>query len=329
MLNWVEMETSPETSLVASILGDVRATKSVICSVFAFLEAVEEDIESPQGASPLSVVQQKVVKANGIVAQGRRAAQHVARFGLPTDNITGDKSGRKTPQAPVIIPRLVAHLESQGFDSLESSHKVQLLHAVSEPFRSMLGLSLGPIRITRAGKSAAAVVEEVLAKAEERGIVSAIAELLVGSKLEVCLGNQHASHVARQHKWDNGHDDPNALGDYRIENVAIEVTMVKGPDESHRTKANSITSRGTDECWLIVRSDKIKAWQDHLDRAPSRYPAMVRCFGICEFIGQNVTETRWRLAESSDPLGDVVAKLNDLVARFGSQFLPAASVELI
>jgi hypothetical protein len=322
------MQSTPENPLVAAILDDVKPTKSVICSVFAFLEAVEEDLEKPEGAAPLRVVQQREVRGNGIVAQGRRAAAHVARFGLPTDNIAGDKSGRKTPQAQIIIPRLVDHLESQGFDSAEAPQKVQMIHAVSEPFRGMLGLSLGPMSITPAGKSAAAVIEEVLALAEARGIASAIAELLVGSKLEICLGGQRARDVAAQHKWENGHDDPNALGDYRIDNVAIEVTMVGGPDESHRTKANRITRDGTDECWLIVRSDKIKAWQDFLAKAPSKYPTLIRCFGICEFIGQNVTETRWRCAEDSNPLGDVIAKLNELVAKLGPQYLPAAQVDL-
>lgn len=323
------MEFNSQDPLVSAILGDVKPTKSVICSVLAFLEAVEEDIESSDMGSPLRVVQQREVKPNGIVGQGRRAPKHVARFGLPTENITGDKSGRKTPQAAAIIPRLVDHLESQGFDTAERDHKVQLLHAASAPFRSMLGLSLGPIRVIAAGKTAAAVVEEVLVQAEARGIVSAIAELLVGSKLEVCLGGHSGRDVSAQHKWENEHDDPAALGDYRIENVAVEITMVRGPDESHRTKANTITAGGTDECWLIVRSDKIKAWQDYIARAPSRYPGMIRCFGICEFIGQNLTETRWRSVAPRDPLGEVITKLNELVARLGPQFLPAAKVELI
>lgn len=322
------METSPENPLAAAILEDVKATKSVICCVLAFLEAVEEDIEKPEGASPLRAVQQREVRGNGIVAQGRRVPQHVARFGLPTANVSGDLSGRKTPQVRVIVPRLVAYLESQGFDAAEASQKVQMLHAVSAPFRALLGLSLGPIRITPAGMSVAAVVEEVLTQAEARGVVSAIAELLVGSKLELCVGGPRGREIAAQHKWENERDDPTALGDYRIDNVAIEVTMVKGPDESHRIKANTITARGTDQCWLVVRSDKIKAWQDYIARAPSRYPGLIRCFGICEFIGQNLTETQWRSTEAIDPLRDVIAKLNELVARLGPQFLPAARVEL-
>ncbi|MCC7292626.1 MAG: hypothetical protein IT449_11255 [Phycisphaerales bacterium] len=323
------MEVHSENPLVAAILGDVRATKSVICSVFAFLEAVEEDIERHEAASPLRLVQSRVVKSNGIKSQGRRAAQHIARFGLPTENVFGDKSGRKTPQAPVIIPRLVDYLETQGFDAAARSEKVHLLHAISAPFQAKLGLSLGPIRITPAGKSAAAVVEEILKQADERGVVSAIAELIVGSKLETCLGERRRSEVARQHKWENGHDNPSALGDYRIENVAIEVTMVRGPDESHRAKANTITADGTDECWLVVRSDKIKAWQDYLSKAPSKYPGLVRCIGISEFVGLNVTETRWRSTVPSNPLGDVIAKLNELVERLGSQYLPAARVDLV
>jgi hypothetical protein len=323
------MPSTPENPLVAAVLGDVRPTKSVICAVLAFLEAVQEDAENPAGSSLIRAVQEREVKPNGIVAQSRRAPSHVARFGLPTDNISGDRSGRKTPQAPVIIPRLVAHFESQGFDSAELAQKIQMLHAASEPFRSLLGLSLGPIRTMPSGKSVAGVIEDVLAQAEQRGIVPAIAELLVGSKLEVCLGEQRRSEVAAQHKWNNGHDDPAALGDYRIENVAIEVTTVRGPDEEHRTKANRITASGTDECWLVVRSDKIKAWQDYLARAPSRYPSLIRCFGICEFIGQNLTETRWRSREAIDPLHEVVAKLNELVAQLGPQHLPAARIELI
>jgi hypothetical protein len=323
------MGSRSENPVVAAILEEVKPTKSVICSVLAFLEAVEEETEKPEGASQLRAVQNQAVKANGIVAQGRRAAQHLQRFGIPTDNVAGDKSGRKTPQAPIIIPRLVMHLESQGFDQAETAQKVQMLHAVSEPFRSLLSLSLGPMRITLAGKSAAAIVEEVLEQAEARGIVSAIAELFVGSKLEICIDGNRGREIAAQHKWDNGHDDPIALGDYRIENVAIEVTMVRGPDETHRNKANTITSRGTNECWLIVRSDKIKAWQDYLAKAPSKYPTMIRCYGICEFIGQNVTETRWRSSETVDPLRTVTAKLNELVARLGSQSLPASYVELI
>lgn len=323
------MESNSENALVTVILHDIDPSKSVICSVLAFLEAVEEDIERSEVASPLRALQQREVKSNGIKSQDRRLPQHLARFGLPTDNYAPGKSGRKTPHTQKIIPRLVDYLESQDFDSGERAQKVQLLHAVSEPFRLMLGLSLGPMRIIQAGKSAAAVVEEILTQAEARDIVSAIAELLVGSKLEVCLGEQWGHKLAAQHKWENGHDDPTALGDYRIENVAIEITMVKGPDESHRTKANKITAGGTDECWLVVRSDKIKAWQDYIAKAPSKYPGLIRCFGICEFIGQNLKETRWRSTVPSDPLGDVVAKLNELVARLGSQFLPAARVELV
>jgi len=324
------MESSAEHPIVLAILDNIRPTKSVICSVLAFLEAVEEDIEKPEGSSPLATVQQREVRGNGIVGQGRRVPKHVARFGLPTENVSGDLSGRKTPQVRTVIPRLIDYLNSRRFDSADPSLKIELLHLISEPFRSMLGLSLGPMRITPSGKSAASVIEEVLKQAEARGIVSAIAELLVGSKLEVCLGGPRAAEVAAQHKWENGGDDPTALGDYRIENVAIEVTMVRGPDESHRIKANKITQSGTDECWLIVRSEKIKAWQDYLARAPGRYPSLIRCFGICEFIGQNLTETRWRSSSGLiDPLRDVMAKLNYLVARMGRQYLPAASVELV
>lgn len=318
------MQSSPDGPVLASVLGVVKPTKSVICSVLAFLEAAQEDIESQ-----LQLVQQKVVKENGIVGQGRLVPQHLERFGLPIDNFAGDRSGRKTPQVKQIIPRLVGRLLSQGYDSAAPADKIQMLHELSEPFRSRLGLSLGPMRITPAGMSAAAVVEELLRQAEARGIVSAIAELLVGSKLEICLGGQHGAKVAKQHKWENGHDDPDDLGDYRIENVAIEVTMVRGPDEAHRSKTNRITAGGVKECWLIVRSDKIKAWQDYVAKAPSRYPNLVRCFGICEFIGQNLTETRWRSCDGGDPLRDVVVKLNELVSQLGSQFLPAASVELI
>ena len=218
------MESGSVHSIVLSILStDVKPTKSVICSILAFLEAIEEDLNNPAGACALRVVQQREVRANGIVGQGRRVPQHVAKFGLPTENFTGDLSGRKTPQVTVIIPRLVEYLDSQGFDASSPTIKTQLLHAVSEQFRSLLGLSLGAMRITPAGMSAAAVIEEILRQAEARGLNSAIAELLVGSKLEVCLGSPHKSKIAAQHKWENGRDDPDALGDYRIENVAIEV----------------------------------------------------------------------------------------------------------
>jgi len=323
------MESTPENPVVTAILGDVRPSKSVICSVLAFLEAIHEDLEKPDGPSPLTKLQEREVKGNGIVGQGRRVPNHLKRFELPTNNVTGDLSGRKTPQVRVIIPRLVSYLDSQGFGSIKASQKKQMLNTVSEPFRSMLGLSLGPIEVTPAGKTAAAVVEEILTRAEERGIVSAIAQLLVGSKLQICLGKPHDEEVAKQHKWDNGHDDPAALGDYRIENVAIEVTMVQRPDESHRSKANTITAAGTDECWLIVRSDKIKAWQDYIALAPSKYPTLIRCYGICEFVGQNLRETEWRSSSGiANPLRAVVDKLNELVAKLGRQFLPAARVEL-
>jgi hypothetical protein len=324
------MNQSFGTSDFQKVLGGVKATKSVICSALAFLEAIEEDIGNPGGPSPLQVIEQREVKANGIVAQGRRVAFHLTRFGVATDHVSGDKSGRKTPQARQIAARIVEYLRTNGFESSAPAAKVQLLHDLSAPFRSKLGSSLGPIRITPAGMMAAAAVEQILEHAEDRGIVSAIAELLVGSKLEVCIGGNRAAGIAAQHKWENGHDDPNALGDYRIENVAFEVTMVKGPDETHRIKANRITAGGTEQCWLIVRSDKIKAWQDFIAKAPSKHPRLVRCFGICEFIGQNLAETEWRSSKrDTDPLRDVVAKLNELVARLGPQFLPGARVELV
>lgn len=186
-----------------------------------------------------------------------------------------------------------------------------------------------PITITTAGKSAAAVVEEVLTHAEARGIVAGIGELIVGSTLEVCLGDQRCRDIATQHKWENGNDDPSALGDYWIESVAIEVAMVRNPDELHRAKANRITATGRDECWLVVRSDQIEAWHDYLAKSPSKHPSLIRCYGICEFIGQSVTGTRWRSTVPNDPLRDVIAKLNELVARLGSQSLPAARFDLV
>ncbi|MCG3179162.1 MAG: hypothetical protein BIFFINMI_01494 [Phycisphaerae bacterium] len=324
------MTQMPENPVVSAILDGIKPNKSVICAVLAFLEAVFEDIESPKGPSSIDVVRQREVNRNGVVAQGRRAPKHLKRFGLPTENVSGDLSGRKTPWAGKLALGVVGLLQSQEFESADVAKKEQMLCTISEPFRSMLGSSLGPMRIARSGMSAAAVVEELLKQAESRGIVSAIAELLVGSKLEVCIDSRHGAAIAEQHKWDNGHDDPNALGDYRIENVAIEVTMVRGPDESHRTKANRITAEGTSQCWLIVRSDKIKTWQDYIAKAPSKYPKLVRCFGICEFVGQNVAETRWRsIDDASDPLRDVLEKLNELVFRLGRQSLPAAQVQLV
>ncbi|MEX0775775.1 MAG: hypothetical protein WD042_08700 [Phycisphaeraceae bacterium] len=317
--------------LASNILGDVKPTKSVICTLLAFIEAIHQDL-AHQNATPsrLEAVLRRELKKNGVVAQGTRAAQHLKRFGLPTEKISGDLSGRKTPQSGVVVPRLVEYLDSQGYEEAPLSEKVQMLHAISEPLRSKLGLSLGPMKVTRAGNSGAAVVEEILAQANERGIESAIAELLVGSKLEICVDGPHSARIAAQHKWVTGHDDPEALGDYRIENVAIEITMVQGPDESHRTKANRITKNGTDECWLVVRSDKIKAWQDYLAKAPSKYPGLVRCYGICELIGQNLTETRWRSPKvPSDPLKTVTEKVNELVAKLGPQYLPAARIDLV
>jgi hypothetical protein len=187
----------------------------------------------------------------------------------------------------------------------------------------------GPITITLAHKSAPAVIEEVLIHAEARGIVSGIARLLVGSTLEASLGAQRCREIAAQHRWDNGHDDPSMLGDYRIENVAIEITMVEGPTESLLTKAKRITARGTDECWLIVRSDKIEAWQDYLGKSTSKHAARIGCFGISEFIGQSLMQTRWRSSFPIDPLRDVIAKLNQLVERLGPPHLLAARVELV
>jgi hypothetical protein len=192
-----------------------------------------------------------------------------------------------------------------------------------------LGSNMGPMKITTARMSATAVVEEILAQAEARGIVWAVAALLVGSKLEVCLGEQRVGQVAAQHKWKTEDEHPTALGDYRIENVAIAVTMARRPDELHRAKANAITERGTDECWLIVRSDKIKAWHDYLAKAPSRYPALINCLGIGDFIGQSLALMELRSTVPIDPLHELIEKLNELTARLGPQFLPSARVELI
>lgn len=172
-----------------------------------------------------------------------------------------------------------------------------------------------PITVRVKGRSAESVIADVLAKAEERGKAGAVAQYLVGAKLQL----RYPDLKLPMHAYNKGDrrrrgDEDARLGDFEFEGTVIEVALGT-PDEKHVEQVEEAVAASEVEVWLLVRAHRLKAWQDEIKELESSLRQRIVVASVEAFVGQNVTELG-----NFSPVGKL-AKLDGLFSLYNEQWI--------
>ncbi|XVJ60204.1 MAG: DUF4928 family protein [Tepidisphaera sp.] len=185
---------------------------------------------------------------------------------------------------------LVVELCGDSETDEQRLQKLDLIQrVVAEPLRARLGEK--PMLTRLRGKTAKAVVDDILRLADKRGNAAAVAQCLVGAKLMLRFP-QHRNLISVV-RYNQGDRTPNARagdrrGDFDVLANVFEVT-IGPPDQKHFEQAERVLKDLEARFWLIVREDRLQFW---IDEAGRRLANMDRLHitSVQGFVGQNVSE---------------------------------------
>lgn len=147
-----------------------------------------------------------------------------------------------------------------------------------------------PLTVRIKGRSAEAVVADLLEQAEERGKAGAVAQYLVGAKLQLRFpGIQIPTHPYNKGDRKKRGDDDARLADFELAEGVIEVALGM-PDEKHIEQVLTALDDSEAEVWLLARSHRVAAWQAEVGRIESSLRQRVVVTSVEMFVGQNVSE---------------------------------------
>lgn len=158
--------------------------------------------------------------------------------------------------------------------------------------------------------TAVAIIADLLDQAQEKKRAKDVAEYLVGAKLELRFGEGVVTP-----KNVNTPSGAN-LADFRIGNMAIEVTTVERPDKSHLDQLAGILSNTNLQVWFLARLRDRERWQTAIDATFDALASRVVVADVETFVGQNITEIgKFRT-------DDVRAELARLFDQYRRRWLP-------
>ena len=158
--------------------------------------------------------------------------------------------------------------------------------AIAAPLRSIIETQ---IKARLVGRTAEAVVRELLLAAEEKGKSGDVAQYLVGAKLALRFNRQIPVYPANKSDRISCFDSAPRLGDFEIENAVIEVAMGL-PDERHLQQIAEILDDPDAEVWFLTRADRVETWQSEIKKQGGVETERVVVTSVEAFVGQNVTE---------------------------------------
>lgn len=216
---------------------------------------------------------------------GKRA--HI-RFELDKIN---ENYGRRSNNLNEWGPKLLDTLREAGFESLTESQRDAL---ISEAQKQMVQhirsiLEQEPLEARLKGRSAEAVIRDILKQAEAKGKTGDVAQYLVGAKLNLRL-NREIPVVGSNLGDRRSRGDAQArTGDFEIENTTIEVA-VGLPDEKHLAQVVEALEDTDLEVWLLTRHDRVASWQHELQEFEGVDAKRVVVTSVESFVGQNISE---------------------------------------
>lgn len=217
---------------------------------------------------------------------GKKAHQ---RFGLEPVN---KNHGRRSSSLQDWGQGLLDALRTEGFEDASPDHRVEIINEAQARIASILReiLEQEPLEGRVRGRSAEAVIAELLRQADEKGKAGDVAQYLVGAKLMLRMKTDLPVHQANKGDRKSRSDAKARAGDFEIGNSVFEVALGL-PDEKHLCQIAEALKNADTIVWLLTRTDRAQMWRaellERLDDADLRRVVVQSVEG---FVGQNVAE---------------------------------------
>lgn len=221
----------------------------------------------------------------GIVSHEKYGGRVHRRFGLEAIN---KNHGRRASNIADWGQPLLNRLRGVGLDRDSGPALLAVQSQFAETLRSILESE--PLTVRVKGRSAEAVVADLLKQADDRNKAGTVAQYLVGAKLQLRFPQMTIS-VNADNKGDRRFrgDESARLADFEVAQAAIEVALGT-PDEKHIEQVRQVLTETDKEVWLLVRGRRATSWQDEIAELEPSFRERVVVVAIEKFIGQNITE---------------------------------------
>ena len=245
----------------------------------------------------------QLVEHNGFVDKA------LARFGVASPV---QEKGRRSNNLHAWANPLFDWLRSAGFREGQAGANDDLLSGAQEAAAKRLAvINEDKPLIARYNRgTAVAVISDLLDQAQEKKRAKDVAEYLVGAKLELRFGKGIVTP-----KNVNTPSGVN-LADFRIGNMAIEVTTVERPDKSHLDQLAGILGNTGLQVWFLTRLRDRERWQTAIDAMFEGQASRIVVADVETFVGQNITEIGRFQTE------DVRGELSRLFDQYSRRWLP-------
>lgn len=199
--------------------------------------------------------------------------------------------GRRSSSLQDWGQELLDLLNNAGFSVASQNARQRLIDETQATVAARLReiLEQEPFKVRLRGRSAEAIIGDVLSQADEKGKCGDVAQYLVGAKL--ALRFDHDVPVLPANKADRKSrvDPKSRLGDFELGSAVIEVAMGL-PDEKHVVQITEALEDVDLEVWLLTRADRVATWKNELRGAEGVDFRRVVVASVEAFVGQNITE---------------------------------------
>lgn len=207
------------------------------------------------------------------------------RLGLEPIN---KNHGRRSSSLSAWGQVLLDALKRDGFSKDGEAAVDRLQRRFANAIRAILETEPFVARIK--GRTAEAVIADLLDQAEQRGRAGAVAQYLVGAKLQLRFpGLDVPRHAYNKGDRKRRGDDNARLADFEIAQAVIEVALGM-PDEKHVDQVLGVLDETDAEVWLLVRGSRLAAWNVEIGRFDPQSRARVVVAAVESFVGQNISE---------------------------------------
>lgn len=143
-------------------------------------------------------------------------------------------------------------LRDRGFETAAPEQQQQLLTEAQLVFADLLRkiIDADPIEVRVKGRSAEAVIRDVIKQAEDKGKSGEVAQYLVGAKLMLRLNREIPVVPANRGDRRSPSDTAARAGDFEIEDAMIEIALGL-PDDKHLNQIAEAHEDPDLEVWLL------------------------------------------------------------------------------
>lgn len=268
-------------------LVDLHGRKAGVC-VPARLQSMLALLESLRERPSLDLAEHLSGAGQSLKGHETLASSALKKLGLASLN---KNSGRRSSNLHAWAPPLLEIIASSGFPKATDEQNNELLDQAQQLIGSHLRLLIeeGPLSIKTQGKTAEAIIGELLRQADKKNKGGDVAQYLVGAKLSIRLQIDIPVNGANKGDRKSHADKAARLGDFEIGNSIIEVA-IGIPDEKHLQQIEEILDSTDREVWLLTREDRVASWKNEVSNLFGKRVARIVVTSVESFVGQNITE---------------------------------------